>query len=116
MNTIETAKYTGIPAEVLIRMRARETRTLKNGPPFCKTIGKNGETVYVYWKKDVKQWMKMRRCLITAGDAALIMDIHREELLDIHGVTGIDIRRKKFKGKLIIDNPRNVYIWLPKAA
>ncbi len=116
MNLAETAKKTGIAADVLVRMRARDTRTLKSGPPFHKQMGPNGEPVYVYNQLEVKRWMKFRRCHCTAGDAAIILGVHREDILDIHGVTGFDIRRKGFKGRLIVDNSRNIYMWLPQTA
>lgn len=114
MNTIETAKLTGIPEALLIRMRARETRTLKGGPPYCRKIRKNGTVVYTYNKRDVQAWMRLRSCLITAADAASILETSREEILKLYGIRGIEVTGKGKKGKLVIDNGKNVYIWVPK--
>lgn len=113
MNTAEVAKLTGIPQELLTRLRARESRSLKCGPPFCKTLDRTGPK-YVYDRKEVLKWMKLRNCLITAGDAALIKNVMREVILNISGLKSFDIRRKDYKGKLIIDNAKSVYIWVPK--
>lgn len=113
MNTIEAAKLTGIGPDLLVRMRARETRTLKGGPPHCKIQGKDGEPLYVYDKKQVMAWMKTRRCQVTAADAALILEMNREELLKVYGLTSFEVKRKGFRGRLIVNNSANIYIWLP---
>lgn len=114
MNIQQTSKMTGIPQHILVRMRARDTRTLISGPPFCKVIGKNGETRYVYHLSNVREWMRLRKSRITAGDAALILGVHREEILEYSGLRGFDVATREYKGRLIIDNARNVYLWIPK--
>lgn len=114
MNTAQVAKMTGIPEFILIRMRTRDTRTLKNGPPFHKKLGKKGETIYYYTQSEVKRWMKMRNCLITAMDAALILDSCRLDILDIYGLKSIPVCNEQYSGKLVIDNSKNFYLWIPK--
>lgn len=114
MNTSETAKYTGIPAEVLVRMRARETRSRKSGPPFCKVLSAVGDAEYVYSKREIKQWLRLRNCLITAGDAAVILGLHREDILSIHGVQSFTVKKRGYRGRLVVDNTRKIYIWLGK--
>ncbi len=117
MNTQQASEYTGIPFGVLVRMRARETTTRKSGPPYCKTFTKTGETHFVYSKMEIKKWFKVRRslnCLITAGDAALILDVHREDIMAISGVRSFTLKRKGRRGLLVIDNSRGIYVWKPK--
>src|SRR6476661_1370263 len=104
MNTKETAKLTGIPEDILIRMRARETRSLKSGPPYSKKMDKSGAVTYVYNKAEVQKWLKFRRCLITAADAAVILNCAREDILAIYGLQSIPVRTKRYKGRLVVDN------------
>src|SRR6266436_1554899 len=113
MNTKQTAKMTGIPEQILIRMRARETTSLKSGPPFCKKMGKEGEIEYSYHKADVQRWMKARNCLITAADAARILGCSREDILSIYGLQSLPIRARGFNGRLLINNGKNIYVWIP---
>lgn len=113
MNLQETSKLTKIPEDVLVRMRSRESRSLRSGPPYHKVISSHGEAVYVYLKKEVLEWLKIRRCLVTAGDAALIMGVSRDELLNIWGLRGFNIKYETFRGRLIVNNSKNQYIWLP---
>lgn len=113
MNTTQTAKLTGIPEDLLVRMRARETRTLKGGPPYCRKVNKDGTVVYTYDRREVQSWMRLKRCLITAGDAAALLETSRDEILKIFGLRSIPLRAKGKKGTLIVDNGRNVYIWVP---
>jgi len=114
MNTIQAAEFTGIPEFLLVRMRARETTSIKSGPPFCKKMGRNGEPLYTYSIRDLRRWMKIRKCLITAGDAAEILGISREDLINMHGLQGVDINKKTHKGRLVIDNGHAIYVWVPK--
>lgn len=114
MNLQQTAKMTGIPEGTLLRMRSRESRSLKSGPPYHKTISKDGEAIYLYKKEEIRKWLKIRLCLITAGDAADIMGISRDEVLKIFGLKGFNVKNGKIKGRLIVDNGKNQYIWLPK--
>ncbi len=113
MNTAQAAKLTGIPSELLIRMRARETKSLKSGPPYAKTLNPEGAVAYTYSKADVERWMKMRRCAITAADAAVVLGCSRDEILAIYGLQSIPIKNKGYEGKLLIDNGKSIYIWLP---
>jgi hypothetical protein len=114
MTLEQTSRLTKIPEKVLLRMRSRESRSLKSGPPYRKTISAVGETIYIYLKKEVLGWMKLRRCLVTAGDAAIFLGISREEILDIYGLKGFNINSRNSKGRLIVDNAKNQYIWLPR--
>ena len=95
-------------------MRSREGRSLKSGPPYHKVISPKGEAIYVYLKREVLGWMKLRRCLITAGDAAQIMGISREEILDLYGLKGFNVECEDYRGRLIVNNSTNFYVWLPK--
>jgi hypothetical protein len=113
MTLEETSKLTKIPEKILLRMRSRESRSLKSGPPYHKTISPEGAAIYVYVKTEVLKWLKLRRCLLTALDAALLMGISREEILDIYGLRGFNIKHKHCKGRLIVSNGTNQYIWLP---
>lgn len=113
MNTKETAEITGIPAELLIRMRTRETRTRKSGPPYCKKVGKDGMPRYVYSKPEVRTWLKSRNCLITPADAALILGLHRDDILAIHGIRSFTVRKKTHSGTVVVDNSTRVYVWIP---
>lgn len=115
MNIQQVSKMTKIPVELLLRMRSRESRSLRSGPPVHKVLTNTGELVYVYLKTEIAKWMKMRNCLITAGDAAELMGISRDEILEIYGLRGFNIKYKGgFVGRLIINNSKNQYIWLPK--
>lgn len=103
---------TGIPLSVLIRMRDRNNRSLKSGPPFHKVISKGGTPTYEYKAAEVRDWMRIKLCQITAGDAANIMGITREEILDLTGVQAFQIKNE-YQGKLVVNNTANIYIWLP---
>lgn len=113
MNLRETAKLTGIPEQLLVRMRCRENRTLRGGPPYCRKIAKNGSVDYVYNRREVERWMRVRNCSITAADAASFLDISRFDLLKNYKSGSIEIRTKDYKGTLFIDNGKNIYIWIP---
>ncbi len=112
MNTKQTSELTGIPPTLLRRMRSRESRTLRGGPPYRRSISKSGRMSYVYDKPDVEQWMKMRKCIITQGDAAMLLDCSRDEISGYYGLRSFEIRGKA-KGKLIVDNGKNMFIWIP---
>ncbi len=113
MNTIEAAAYSKIPIEILVRMRARETTSFLGGPPVNKKMLKTGEVRYIYRKVDLTRWLKMRNCRITAKDAAIILGTSRDELLKRFGIQSYLVRNKKYSGKLVIDNGKSIYIWLP---
>ncbi len=114
MNTQQASKLTNIPVSVLVRMRARQTMSIKSGPPFRKKMNKNGELIYEYNRVEVLDWLRHRVCLITAGDAAEILSVPREEILKYSGVQSKEIKTKEYRGKLVIDNGKNIYIWVPK--
>ena len=96
-------------------MRTRESNSLKSGPPFHKVLTVSGDLIYVYIKSEIVKWMKIRNCLITAADAAELMGISRDEVLAIYGLKGFNISYDgKLKGRLIINNGKNQYIWVPK--
>lgn len=113
MNIQQTANMTGIPADTLIRMRARDTRSNLSGPPFHKTMGKSGMPVYTYKAAEVREWMRIKLCQVTAGDAANIMGISRDEIMVYSGIKAFKIDNE-YKGRLVINNARNQYIWLPE--
>jgi hypothetical protein len=115
VNVQEVSKLTKIPVKVLIRMRLRDSGSLKAGPPFHKILNSHGELNYVYLKTEVKKWLKIRNCLITALDAAIILGISRDEVLNFYGLRGFTVQYdKNCKGRLIINNAKNLYIWMPK--
>ena len=114
MNVQQTSEMTKIPVEILLKMRSRENRSFKSGPPFHKKISSHGEPIYIYHKKEVQKWMKTRRCLVTAGDAAEIMGISRDELLNIWGLHGFNVKFGTYRGRLIVHNSKNFYVWLPR--
>ena len=116
MNVQQTSKMTKIPEKVLIRMRSRESQSLRSGPPYHKIMSSTGDAIYVYLKKEVQEWMRIRRCLITAGDAAAILGISREEVLEFYGLKGFNVQCEDYRGRLIINNGKNFYIWLPRWA
>jgi hypothetical protein len=115
VNIEQTAKLTKIPIKVLMRCRSREGRSLKNGPPYRKTLTPSGELIFSYDRAEVKQWMKVRRCLITAGDVGQILAIDRDDVLAIYGLTTRVAVCDGFKGRVLIDNAKNQYIWLPES-
>jgi len=115
MSLKEVAKMTGLSEHILMRMRTRNSHSLKSGPPFCKKLI-NGELVYIYDRIEVKKWLEQRHCLITALDAAQLLGISREELLNFYGLKSFDIRQGRRKSKLIIQNSKNIYIWIRKKA
>lgn len=112
MNTLQASKMTGIPVDTLIRMRARDTRSLLSGPPFHKVMSKAGVPVYEYKAKELRDWMRIKLCQITAGDAANIMGVSRDEIMVITGVKAFRVKGE-YDGRLVINNARNLYIWLP---
>lgn len=114
MNIHQTSKLTGIPESTLLRMRARETRSLKGGPPYSRKMGKDGKMTYIYNKAEVLRWMKYRRCLITAADAADILQCSRDMILSLFGIQTLEIKTKGCRGKLLIDNGHNIYVWIPE--
>jgi hypothetical protein len=114
MNISEVANLIGLDIYLLRHMRARESITLKSGPPFCKTIDAVGNTKYVYKKTEVMKWLKRKHFRITAGDAAKILGISRDELMG-------DYRQglhswENPKGKLIVEVRKNIFIWMPKVS
>lgn len=115
MNTKQTAQLTGIPALLLRRMRCRESVSLRNGPPHHRSINyKTGGLKFTYDRDEVVAWMKMRRCIITQGDAAALMGCSRDEISNYYGQRSFELRGKK-NGKLIVNNGKNFFMWLPLA-
>jgi hypothetical protein len=112
LNITEVAKLTGLDAAILRGMRARETRTLKSGPPFCKTVDKLGNTRYVYKKHEVLKWLKRSHFAITGADAAAILGISRPELFAKYGHNTHSWKGPT--GELIITIGKNLFIWRPK--
>lgn len=104
MNTLEASEFLGIPANILAKMRYRPTSTLQAGPPFEKKYVKGKPTV-VYKMSSLKAWLKMRSCLLTAGEAAELLGVSRDEILNMVGsyeVAG---------GNLVVYPTRNVYLF-----
>ncbi len=73
---------------------------------------KNGAMVYSYDAREVRAWMKLRNCRITAADAAEILSTSRDEIRKYSGVISKEVRTKGYKGRLIIDNAHNIYMWV----
>jgi hypothetical protein len=112
LNITQVSKLTGLNVSLLRDMRARETRTLKSGPPFCKTLDRWGHTRYVYKKHEVLRWLKRRHFAITGADAAAILGVTRRELLGKYG-NGVHSWRGP-PGELVICAGKNMFIWRPK--
>lgn len=107
MNTQECAEFTGIPAEFLHRVRTRNcTTTLFGGPPFSKRIDRNGQPKIVYNKAQVSAWMRKRNLLVTAAEAASILNIEREEILNIQGPKRFDLKH----GFLVVNPGKNQFV------
>lgn len=107
MNTLETAKYTGIPMALLVKMRNRPTSTLNSGPPCYRTIDKHGTIKHVYLKKDLDRWMRVCNCRITAGEAAMLLAITCDEVYKLPPGTYM----LADGGNLIIYPNQRVYIF-----
>lgn len=112
MNTLQASNMTGIPTDTLIRMRSRNTTSNLSGPPFHKKMGKGGEPIYEYKAAELRAWLRIKLCQITAGDAANIMGISRDEIMTFSGIKAFKIDNE-YKGRLIVNNAKNMYIWLP---
>lgn len=111
MNTAETAKLTGIPLELLIKMRNRnQTITLQSGPPYMKKVDKNGIPYFVYHKTQVMAWLAKRNVLITAAEAAQLIGVTRVEVLKIAGIKRFDFRRYL----IIVEPKKNRFLMVLK--
>lgn len=94
MNTTETARFTGIPKDLLIAMRNRnQTVTLQSGPPYTKRIDKDGVPQFSYNKTQVTRWLAKRNVLITAAEAAKVIGVLTSEILKITGIKKFEFRR-----------------------
>ncbi len=113
MNTKQTAALTGIPALLLRRMRCRESVSLRNGPPHRRTITSTGGLRFTYDRNEVLEWMRLRRCIITQGDAAALMGCSRDEISNYYGLRSFELRGRK-NGKLIVHNGKNFFMWIPQ--
>lgn len=112
MNTYEAAIFTGVPAELLIKMRTRMTSTLRSGPPYRKAMDKKGNVSYTYNKRDLTRWAKLSSCLITAGEAALLLGVTREELINsVQNFVCIAIGPNK--GSVLIAPSKNLFMFKP---
>jgi hypothetical protein len=110
MTTEETSKLTGIPLDLLISMRTRRTSTLQSGPPFSRVVDKDGTPIFKYNKAHVKSWMKNRNALITAAEAAKMIGITREEILNITGIKRFDFPH----GSIVIKPTDNLFVFVLK--
>ncbi len=110
MNVKETAELTGIPADLLAKMRTRKTSTLQSGPPYTKKYNKNGVPRIIYNKHQVMRWMSKRNVLITAGEASRILGIERLEILAVKGVKRFDIHF----GFIVVDTTKNLFLLVLK--
>ncbi len=113
MNIAQVARMTNIPVFVLARMRDRKGASLLCGPPFHKMMDAEGNLIYVYKIKEIREWMRWRNCQITAGDAAEILGCTRDDILKYSGIHSFDIRKKEYRGRLVMDRSKNLYIWMP---
>lgn len=111
MNTFEAAKFTGIPEDLLIKMRDRPTSTLRSGPPYSKKVDKQGLVSYIYSKQDLKRWMKLGAVRITAAEASRLLGVDRKEIINIHQFVRIQIGPNK--GSVLIYPAKNIFLFLP---
>jgi len=110
MNTLEASEYTGIPLDILIRMRTRVTSTLRSGPPYERKFVE-GKLQYVYRKAPLDRWLKTRRCLLTAGEGAQLLGISRDEILNMVGKVVVPSG-----GYIYIYPTRNMYVFNQRRA
>lgn len=109
-NTTEAAKFTGVPADILIKMRTDSTRGMDTrGPPFCRVL-KGKQMTYEYKERELIKWLKTKNCRITANDAAYILQISRTQVLALFGLQ----RHRVGNGDLVIDSAKNFFMYLPK--
>lgn len=108
----EAAKLLGLPLEVLLRMRGRNTISQKSGPPYRKTLDEDGNTIYLYDKDEIIEWLKAKnlKIQITAKDAADTLGVEREDLLKTTGM----YRHELLDGDLLVYPSRNIFIWVGK--
>lgn len=110
MDIEQVSKLTLIPVEILARMRKR-----RGGPPCHKVLTNSGHVVYLYLKSEILKWLTGKTAFfITAGDAAELMGISRDAVMSISGFKGFDVHYNHiFNGRLIVNNGKNQYIWVP---
>jgi hypothetical protein len=110
-NTAQAARFTGIPAEILVRMRTDSTRgNDTRGPPFCRIIKDDKRMTYQYKERELIKWLKTKLCKITANDAAYILQISRTQVLALFGLQ----RMKVGNGEIVINSAKNFFLYLPK--
>ncbi len=81
LTTKQTARLTGIPLDLLIKMRLRNASvSLNSSPPFERILNRFGAVEYVYHKAKVEQWMKTKCCRITAAETAFLLNLTRLEV------------------------------------
>ncbi len=114
MNTLSTkqaARFLGIPVEVLIRMRTDGTRAAyRKGPPYCKVLTSAGETRFVYKKRDLARWEKMRCMFLTLGDVAILFDLPPSDIRRMTGLQHHDVGT----GRIIMDVNKNFFRFIRK--
>ncbi len=84
LTTKQAAKLTGIPEALLMRMRIRNASvSLCSALPFHRTILPDGEVRFWYSKSEVVTWMKAMSCRITAGEAAMLLGMLHQEVMNL---------------------------------
>jgi len=108
--TSQASKFTGLPVDVLHNMRTCSSRRLdKRGPPFCRFMNDN-RMDYKYHEEDLIEWMRTRRCRITANDAAFILNTSRSEVMKIFSLQRLEAET----GDVIIDTAKNFFLFISK--
>lgn len=109
ISTKQASELTGLPVNVLIQMRSRETTSLKSGPPFRMSRDEDGTKVYEYPKEELEAWIEAKKPFqLTAKDAADTMGLNREEILK-------DRRLQRFEmdgGDLLVYPGKNIFLWV----
>ena len=109
-NTKEAAKFTGIPVDILIRMRSDSTRGEdRRGPPHRRLVTQEG-AYYRYSEKELIEWMQTRNIMLTANDCAFILEISRTKVLKLFGLH----RQKVGNGEIVIHSAKNFFLYITK--
>jgi hypothetical protein len=109
-NTLQAAKFIGLPVDILMRMRLDSTRRHDTrGPPYHHVM-EDGKFRYRYKERELIEWMKLRNCRITANDAAFILGISRTQVMEFFGLQ----RRRVGSGDLVIHSSKNFFLFVSK--
>ena len=101
------SELTGLPLDVLIRMRSRPSGTLKSSPPFRHRKDESGNSIYDYPEKELRAWIKKQHGSLTKKEAAMTLGVQTDDLQD-------NRTYKMDSGDLIVYPRKNLFIWVGK--